>query len=221
MREDWDRRARENSRHYIANGKESWTEEEFYQSGEATVDWDILSDITNICQGKDPKRMTVVEIGCGAGRATRALARLFGEAHAVDVSGEMIGQAREALKDCPNAYVYLNNGLDLSVVPGRQFDFAYSTSVFHHIGSREIIESYVREVSRLLRGGALFKFEVQGSLEMVYEPGETCLGAPFSARQVVEMAVRCGFDPRFRHGEGLERFWWWLFKWPEAKADRI
>jgi len=35
--------------------------------------------------------MRVLEIGCGAGRLTRALAKLFGEVHGVDVSGEMVG----------------------------------------------------------------------------------------------------------------------------------
>lgn len=29
------------------------------------------------------------------------------------------------------------------------------------------------------------------------------------------MALRCGFDPRYRNGEGEER-WWWFFKWPEG-----
>ncbi len=37
--------------------------------------------------------MRVLEIGCGAGSITRALARLFGEVHAVDVSGEMAALA--------------------------------------------------------------------------------------------------------------------------------
>ena len=215
MRDDWDQRALENSKHYIANGKETWSDDDFYRSGEETVECDIHSDMINVCQGKDPKQMTVLEIGCGAGRVTRAMAKLFGEVHAVDVSGEMVRQAREALRDFPNAHVYQNNGEDLGVVPEREFDFAFSTSVFHHIGRREIIESYVREVSRLLRPGALFKFEVQGCLEMDHDPDETWLGAPFSARHVVELAVRCGFDPRFRHGEGQERFWLWFFKWPE------
>ena len=48
----------------------------------------------NICQGKDPKQMRVLEIGCGAGRVTRALASVFGEVYAVDISGEMVRQAR-------------------------------------------------------------------------------------------------------------------------------
>src|SRR6266852_8146885 len=96
MRRDWDERARENARHYVVTGKVEWTDEEFFRSGEQTVSEDILTDMTNICQGKDPRAMRVLEIGCGAGRLTRALSNLFGEVHAVDVSGEMIAQAQAA-----------------------------------------------------------------------------------------------------------------------------
>ena len=215
MRDDWDRRARENSKHYIANGQENWTDEDFYNSGPQTLEADILNDMFNVCQGKDPKQMKVLEIGCGTGRVTKAFANLFGEVHAVDVSGEMVRQAREALKDLPNVHIYQNSGADVRVVPELGFDFAYSTAVFHHIGSREIIESYMLDVNRVLKPGALFKFDLQGSLKMGYNPEETWLGAPFSGRQAVEMAVRCGFDPKHRAGDGEERFWWWFFKWPE------
>src|ERR1700687_1085611 len=162
MRADWDHRARENARHYVNTANTAWTDEEFFASGERTVAEEILTDMGNICQGKAPGEMRVLEIGCGAGRVTRALAKLFGEVHAVDVSGEMVAQTRAALADCPNAHVCQNNGYDLSVVPLLEFDFAYSTIVFQHIPSREIIENYVREVNRLLRPGALFKFQVQG-----------------------------------------------------------
>ena len=54
--------------------------------------------------------MRVLEIGCGAGRVTKALARFFGEVHAVDVSGEMVRLAKQALREHPNAFVYQNNG---------------------------------------------------------------------------------------------------------------
>ena len=37
--------------------------------------------------------MSVLEIGCGAGRLTRALANFFGEVYAVDISGEMVKRA--------------------------------------------------------------------------------------------------------------------------------
>src|SRR5579859_1571408 len=119
MRDDWDQRARENARYYVATGTRDWTDEDFFASGEKTVAEQILNDMENICQGKPPSQMRVLEIGCGAGRVTRALANVFGEVHAVDVSGEMVRQAQLALKDRTNAFVYQNNGKDLAVIPAQ------------------------------------------------------------------------------------------------------
>ena len=212
MRRDWDERARENARYYVNTASTDWTDAEFFASGELTVAEEILTDMGNICQGKEPKQMRVLEIGCGAGRVTRALAKVFGEVHGVDVSGEMIAQARGALVEFPNAFLYQNNGTDLSVVPELPFDFAFSTIVFQHIPSREVIENYVREVARLLRTGALFKFQVQGDSTIEARPDDTWLGVSFSERQAVEMAIRCGFEPRHRYGAGEQYFWLWFFK---------
>lgn len=212
MRRDWDDRARENARFYVNTERTDWTDDEFFASGRRTLEEEILTDMINICQGKEPKQMRVLEIGCGAGRVTRALAGLFGEVHAVDVSGEMVAQALEALKDMPNAHVYQNSGMDLRVVPDLQFDFAFSTIVFQHIPSREVIVSYVREVNRLLRPGALFKFQVQGDASMQTDADDTWLGVPFSDEQAVQMAEECGFEPRYRHGAGQQYFWLWFFK---------
>jgi SAM-dependent methyltransferase len=212
MRREWDQRARENARHYVATGREQWTDEEFFHSGELAVRNELLNDMINICQGQDPKQMKVLEIGCGAGRITRALARLFGEVYAVDVSGEMVAQARQALSDVPNAHIYQNNGMDLSVLGDIEIDFAFSEIVFQHISSVEIIENYVREVHRLLRPGRLFKFQLQGDCEVTSPPGDTWVGVPFSDEDVVAMAERCGFEPRHRHGAGSQYFWLWFFK---------
>jgi SAM-dependent methyltransferase len=71
MREDWDNRARENARYYVNTACRDWTDEEFFASGERTVAEEILTDMINICQGKEPGQMRVLEIGCGAGRVTR------------------------------------------------------------------------------------------------------------------------------------------------------
>ncbi|HLJ48938.1 MAG TPA: methyltransferase domain-containing protein [Bryobacteraceae bacterium] len=212
MRSDWDERARNNARYFVNTEREDWSDEEFFASGELTVQEEILTDMGNICQGKEPGEMRVLEIGCGAGRVSRALAKLFGELHAVDVSGEMVRLARRALAPFPKATVYQNNGKDLSVIPELSFDFAFSSIVFQHIPSREIIENYVREVGRLLRPGALFKFQVQGDSTLATAADDTWLGVPFTEQQALDMAYRCGFDPRYRHGAGEQYFWLWFFK---------
>lgn len=212
MRREWDERARENARYYVNTAQQEWNDDEFFRSGEQTIKEEILTDMINICQGRDPKQMRVLEIGCGAGRITRALAGVFGEVHGVDVSGEMIAQAQRSLADQPNAHVHQNNGMDLTVLGGIPFDFAFSIIVFQHIPSREVIESYVREVHRLLRPGALFKFQVQGDPSPPENPDDTWLGVPFSDEEAVSLAERCGFEPRYRHGAGQQYFWLWFFK---------
>jgi SAM-dependent methyltransferase len=212
MQRDWDQRARENARFYVNTEREDWSDDDFFRSGERTVAEEIRTDMTNICQGKDPAAMRVLEIGCGAGRVTRALAGLFGEVYGVDISGEMVRQAALALAGRPNAHVLQNNGKDLSVLADLVFDFAFSSIVFQHIPSRDIIESYVREVQRVLRPGALFKFQVQGDATLHTSPDDTWLGVPFSDQEVVAMAERCGFEPRYRHGAGSQYFWLWFFK---------
>lgn len=212
MRRDWDRRAKENARHYIANGRDYWSDDDFIKSGEQTVAELILNDMANICQGKAATEMQVLEIGCGTGRVTRALAKLFGSVHAVDVSGEMVKLARLALAAAPNAFIYQNNGRDLSVLGDLRFDFAFSTCVFHHIPSKEIVQNYVYETGLRLRPGSLFKFEVQGYLGMHPAPDDTWLGTPFSEQEMRTMAECTGFEPRYMVGAGEERFWLWFFK---------
>lgn len=223
MRRDWDRRARENARHYVATDRTQWSDEEFFATGEQELKEQILSDLGNICQGKDPKAMTVLEIGCGAGRITRALAGFFGEVYAVDISRHMVVQARRAVASFPNAHIFRNNGSDLSAVRrlwwhrfgiGRElrFDFAFSCLVFQHISSRAVIESYLSEVNRRLKPGALFKLQVQGCTEVQPNLGDSWIGLAFSPEDAQKLAESKEFDLRHETGAGSQYYWLWLFK---------
>ncbi len=212
MQREWDARAIENARFYVNTERQDWTDAEFFQSGERTVSEEILTDMINICQGKDPKRMTVLEIGCGAGRVTRALAQIFGEVYGVDISGEMVRQARAALAALPHVHIFQNNGKDLTVLGNKRFDFAFSSIVFQHIPSREVIESYVRSVRRQLRPGRLFKFQVQGGQDLDNPPDDTWLGVTFSEQEARDMALRCDFEMRYSYGLGTQYFWLWFFR---------
>jgi cyclopropane fatty-acyl-phospholipid synthase-like methyltransferase len=221
---DWERRAKENARHYVVTGQAQWSDEEFYRSGQVTLEEEILNDLTNICQGRNPKEMKVLEIGCGAGRVTRAFAGFFGEVFAVDISAEMVRQASQAVAGFPNAHVFRNNGKDLSAVRRNwwnrfgigeplQIDFAFTFMVFQHIPSREIIESYVRDVGRMLKRGGLFKFQVQGS--PIAESDITAhswVGVSYSEAEARALAERCGFEMRYQYGAGDQYYWLWFFK---------
>jgi SAM-dependent methyltransferase len=212
MRSDWDQRARENARHFIACANSEWSEKDFYDSGRLCVFHEILTDLGNVCQNKSAKEMKVLEIGCGTGRMTRALSEVFGEVYAVDISGEMIAKGKQELADRPNVHMFQNNGADLQVLGDIQIDFAFSYIVFQHIPSREVIYSYAREVYRLLRPGGLFKFQVQGAPPGNGEVPDTWHGVHFSDADAVDLALQTGFEPRHRLGAEGQYFWLWFFK---------
>jgi SAM-dependent methyltransferase len=212
MRDDWDKRAISAPRYFIATSEQAGTEKSFFQSGESNVREHIHGDLENICQARDPGSMRIVEIGCGAGRLTKALAALFGEVHAVDVSAEMIRLAGEEVGTLPNVRLYVNNGADLSILPSSSFHFAFSFLVFQHIPEQLIVESYIREVHRVLVPGALFKFQVEGGPSAGLAPAGTWHGVSFSEAQLRDMAVRCGFEARYLEGAGTQYLWAWFFK---------
>jgi SAM-dependent methyltransferase len=213
MRRDWDERARENARHYVASGKRDWTDEEFWRSGESHVREQILNDMINICQGQDPRTMRVLEIGCGAGRVTRALAQVFGRVDGVDISAEMLAQARQTLHEVSNVHLHQTSGADLSMFGGHEFDFAFSSIVFQHIPSKAVIENYIREVWRVLRPGRLFKFQVQG-VPLEEDRCDTWLGVGFTADEMQAVAERTRFEMRYAHDAGTQYFWLWFFRLP-------
>ena len=144
----------------------------------------------------------------------RALASTFGEVHGVDVSEDMVQQAKHFLRSTPNANVYRNSGKDLRVLGDLQFDFAYSFIVFQHIPSRAVIDNYVGAVSRCLRSGSIFKFQVQGhqSPSMREPRRDTWLGASISESEAAAMAERHGFELQRSGGAGTQYYWLWFYK---------
>jgi SAM-dependent methyltransferase len=212
MRRDWDWRARENHRYYIVNSRIDWSDDDFFASGDGTVSHYVLTDMGNVCQGKHPTDMRVLDFGCGAGRVTRALAKVFGEVHGVDISGEMLSFARNALGGVSNVQFHQSNGSDLDVLGDTLFDFAFAFSVFHHIPGKAAIAGCISEVGKHLRRGHLFKFEVQGDLRLQPPKDDTWLGTPLSETDVLEIAAEAGFEARYRIGAGNESYWQWFFK---------
>jgi ubiquinone/menaquinone biosynthesis C-methylase UbiE len=206
MRRDWDQRAKENARHYVATLQDDWTDEQFFESGAIWIRYHIEPTLAAICNGRPASDLSVLEIGCGAGRMTLPLSKIFGRVEAVDISPEMIAQARSALRGAANVGLHVNNGADLSMFPHEHFDFVFSAIVFQHIPSRAIVENYVREAWRVLKPQSLFKFQVQGApFDDKY--ADTWLGLSFTERQMRDVAERCRFEVTGVQGAGTQEFW--------------
>ena len=126
MRADWDERARKNARYYVATGQEEWSDKEFFDSGRDWIQSEIHPFLEVISGGAPPRRLRVLEIGCGVGRMTLGLSELFGSVDAVDISREMITRAEKSLGRRENIRFHVNNGFDLSMFRNKTFDFVFS-----------------------------------------------------------------------------------------------
>ncbi len=206
MRREWDERAKDNARYYVATSSEQWSDEDFFRSGLTSVDDLIRRDLSKICRRIPAREMRILEIGCGVGRMTVPLSDLFARVDGVDVSPEMVSQAREALRNRTNVTVYVNNGVDLSMFPNEQFDFAYSGIVFQHIPRKSIVDGYIRETWRVLRPESVFKFQVQGC-PIDEKDANTWVGVGFNEAEMRQIASRCGFQILESAGVGTQYYW--------------
>jgi ubiquinone/menaquinone biosynthesis C-methylase UbiE len=207
MRADWNARARENAQHYVQNAAGRWEERDFFRSGEICVANEVLPDMARICGGsRSPLDLGMLEIGCGVGRMTRMLAIVFGHVTAVDVSDEMLAQARANLAGLNNVSLVLGDGMSLAPIASESIDFAFSFIVFQHIPSLDAIRSYCREAHRVLRPGSLFKFQVQGSEKAQRDKYDTWSGVPVSLEQAHGLASDSGFSLESHEGEGTQYF---------------
>lgn|GEM_PF-910841 len=89
----------------------------------------------------------VLEIGCGPGTWTREVAPLCSHVTAVDISENMIAEAREYTRSLPVAFVH-SDFLQLSTED--RFDRVFSARAFEYIRPMSLVAS---KVSRLLMPG--------------------------------------------------------------------
>jgi ubiquinone/menaquinone biosynthesis C-methylase UbiE len=161
MRRDWDERARRNAFLYIASWRKDWDEKSFFASGEE----DYLRLVHPVLQKLqlDPASHSVAELGCGAGRMTRAFAQRFQSVAAVDISAEMQSRAKSYLQSFPNICWVLSDGEVLSGFENASVDFVFSYLVLQHMPAKEVVFSSIREMMRILRPGGAFLFQFNGS----------------------------------------------------------
>lgn len=227
MREDWNRRAREDARYYVAFGRRAQSEEEFFATG-VELAAGLARELRRLrplpggrgsVEGQSAPVAAAgwraLEIGCGLGRLMRPLAPHFAEIHGVDVSGEMVRRAAESLRDIPNAYVHLTGGADLAVFPDGHFDFAYSYAVFQHIPSREVVFQYLKEARRVLRPGGVFRFQFNGLPERAARY-DTWHGVRIPAADVAAFARDHDFKLLALEGARTQYTWVTLMKQPEG-----
>ncbi len=220
MKRDWDDRARHDAKWFINTLRFQQTEEEFDKTGVIEVDRLVLADLPLLTQHRDPGTLRLLEIGCGSGRMTTHLAKVFGEVVGVDVSGEMIRQAQERLAGVGNVQLHETNGVDFALFPDESFDLVLSAYVFQHVPSSEVIASNIQEAWRVLKPGGVFKFQTNSITALDFEGIEkdTWIGASFPGSEIRKFACGCGAHLISIFGAGSQYCWTTIRKKSESIA---
>ena len=148
MRDFWDDRAREDALFFVDNrrGYGEAGEEDFWAGGEEGLE-QLLAIFGMEIQPSD----VVLDIGCGVGRFTRALAQRAQRVISLDVSEEMLEKARELNPQLDNVDWVLGDGRSLAGVDDQAVDVCVSHVVFQHIPDPRITLGYIEEVGRVLK----------------------------------------------------------------------
>lgn len=150
----WDRAAEADPYWYVSSYGRYGAErnlDEFWASGRA-----IWSDIKSATGYKPRPGDTVVEIGCGVGRLTRAIAPEVGRVISLDVSEKMLSIAR--LANLPNVEFRVAQGFSLPGIPDKSIDFALGYCVFQHLPTHAALKSYLDEMRRVVKPRGLIAF---------------------------------------------------------------
>jgi SAM-dependent methyltransferase len=152
MQDGWNARAARNPFFYVESTYWNGDIDDFFKRGEETAR--LLID--RFRRTYSPGKELALDLGCGLGRFSQALARRFSRVIAVDISDEMISNAKH-LHLWPrfnNIAFETNDGVHLAM-PESTVDFAWSYEVLQHAPNHEIIRANIAEIARVLRPGGL------------------------------------------------------------------
>jgi SAM-dependent methyltransferase len=174
-----------------------WQLDEFFASGEQEVGA-VLERAGEL--GRPERREAALDFGCGVGRLTRALSRHFGRCVGVDVSSQMVEQARKLNADRDNLEFVVNVAPDLAAFDSDSFDLVYSSKVLQHMPSGAQACAYTAEFLRLVRPGGIAVFQLWTSIPLRrrIQPRRRLYGALRRLGLGEERLNRMGLSPRGR-----------------------
>lgn len=157
MKKEWDQRALKNASHFVSSFREEWDDESFYRWGEVQTQAVIDKFFKDL--KIDPSNLVILEIGCGAGRMSRALSSRFKLIYAYDVSDEYISISREKNSDLKNVIFTANDGVSFPEINNETIDFVFSGWTMQHMPTKDVVIKNIMEIARVLKLGGLYKID--------------------------------------------------------------
>src|SRR5947209_19965097 len=160
MEQFWDARAREDAFYFVDSRLRYHAPDQraFWAGGEKALRALLGAVDVEIAPGQ-----VVLDIGCGLGRLTRPLAAEAARVIAIDVSQEMLAQARDLNPGLEHVEWLHGDGESLRPVPDASVDVCISHVVFRHIPDTAVTLGYVREMGRVLSPGGFAAFELSNA----------------------------------------------------------
>ena len=205
LKKDWEERAQEDSSLFVM--AESKAEEErIIESGK----YDFYTEIYPRIKDYHTSQSYVLEVGCGIGRLGYHVADICKEYYGVDISQKLLNIADRRLQEFDNVYFFETSGYDLEGIENNSVDIVYEYICFQHIPSEEIIESYIKEIDRVLKKGGIALLhgrDVQGIHTDDNYSGNTwhgCQMSPELIRKSIESTSLCIVS---EEGIQTDRYW--------------
>lgn len=205
LKKDWEERAQEDSSLFVMAEPKA-EEERIIESGKH----DFFTEIYPRIKDYHISHSHVLEIGCGIGRLGYYMADISEKYYGVDISRKLLSIAEERLKEFDNVYFFETNGYDLEGIEDNSVDVVYEYICFQHIPSEEIIESYIREMDRVLKeeGIALLHGrDVQGIHTDDNYSGNTWHGCQMSPELIRESIKGTSLCIISEEGIQTDRYW--------------
>jgi predicted TPR repeat methyltransferase len=111
---------------------------------------------------------TVLDLGCGIGRMTQALADQAERVVGIDISAEMTAMAAQRCAGLGNTQILRTSGRDLAAFENDRFDLVLAVDAFPYLVLSGLAEAHMREAARVLAPGgalAIFNFSYRGDVE--------------------------------------------------------
>jgi ubiquinone/menaquinone biosynthesis C-methylase UbiE len=157
MKEEWNKCAKEDAFHYVSSFREEWDDKSFYEWGE--IQSQRVIDTFLKARNVEPAALVVLEIGCGAGRMSRALASRVKQVFAYDVSEEYVRIAKEKNSHLDNVTFTVNDGVSFPEIDNESIDFVFSGWTMQHMPTKDIVIKNISEIARVLRKGGSYKID--------------------------------------------------------------
>jgi ubiquinone/menaquinone biosynthesis C-methylase UbiE len=164
------------------------------------VDWHSPDEFVRLLLERADAGSRVLDVGCGGGRVARLVAAHVGELVGSDISPVMLEEARESLREQPNASFVETEGATLRPLEDGSFDVVYSYDVFLNFDLNPAL-ALLDEMRRVARPGGVLVL------------GWDTIDRPEWARDHLRMVRRAARSKRFNASQ--------MRAWTSAQVEHL